>query len=64
MDHLKPSAPDCPLGSTIDARGFSNISQTAELWRDLAEASALSEENEKNGVANFLRAWAKVRPKK
>jgi microsomal dipeptidase-like Zn-dependent dipeptidase len=64
MDHLRPSAPDCALGSTIDARGFSNISQTAELWRDLAEASALSEENEQDGVANFLRAWAKVRPKK
>lgn len=59
MDHLKPNS--CALGSSLDTQGYANVSQTEDLWRDLKLAGAKSEENQKNGVKNFIQVWSKVR---
>jgi hypothetical protein len=62
MDHLPPTSPGCHRGTTIDEKGFANISQTGELWQLLGELAPSARANQLDGVTNFLDVWARVRP--
>jgi microsomal dipeptidase-like Zn-dependent dipeptidase len=57
--HLPPSH-SCATGTTLDARGLYNISQTGELWAALLTAGARVKPSQEHGVENFLAVWEKV----
>jgi microsomal dipeptidase-like Zn-dependent dipeptidase len=57
--HLPPSR-TCATGTTLDERGFYNISQTGEFWEALQTAGARSKPTQEHGVENFLAVWEKV----
>ncbi len=57
--HLPPSRA-CKTGTTLDERGFYNISQTGEFWEALRVAGARSKTNQEHGIENFLAVWEKV----
>ncbi|HTL11342.1 MAG TPA: membrane dipeptidase, partial [Bdellovibrionota bacterium] len=62
IPHLEPPSDGCKTGTSLDEKGFWNISQARDVWKALAAAQVGTPRRLGASAERFLHAWARVNP--